>query len=72
MFFKKETTDKNYHEDPPGAQNLWGKGKGTFRGYFPCYSYFPRMILMINTVTTQIITGRMIFAPFLMAKPAPR
>ena len=69
MFFKKETTDKNYHEDPR-AHRIYGvKGRVLLEA---TYSYFPRMILMINTVTTQIITGRMIFAPFLMAKPAPR
>ena len=34
-------------------------------------SYLPSSSFTISTTTTQIITGRMIFAPFFTAKPAP-
>ena len=33
--------------------------------------YLPSSSFTISTTTTQIITGRMIFAPFFTAKPAP-
>ena len=33
--------------------------------------YLPSSSFTISTATTQIITGRMTFAPFFTAKPAP-